>query len=146
MDDKGNLEQEEGKLEQGELEQYEKHYDENTALRLLKKLRKETREKSAWIAGPVGKIVWALGHLLSAYSNPALPAKYRVIIAAAIGYIVFPFDLIPDAIPVVGWTDDVTASASLVPMIMIYSNFSLEKLDEEIDEEEKRSRELKVGG
>ena len=78
MDDKGNLEQEEGKLEQGELEQYEKHYDENTALRLLKKLRKETREKSAWIAGPVGKIVWALGHLLSAYSNPALPAKYKV--------------------------------------------------------------------
>ena len=56
------------------------------------------------------------------------------------------FDFIPDAIPVVGWTDDVTASASLVPMIMIYSNFSLEKLDEEIDEEEKRSRELKVGG
>lgn len=67
-------------------------------------------------------------------------------IAAAIGYIIFPFDLIPDAIPVIGWTDDVTASASVVPMIMIYSNFSLEELDEEIDEEEKRSRELKVGG
>lgn len=146
MDDKENLEQEERKLGQGELEKYTEHFDKGTAYRLLKKLRKETRDKSAWLAGPVGKIVWALGHLLSAYNNPDLPTKYKVMIAAAIGYIIFPFDLIPDAIPVVGWTDDVAASASVVLMIMIYSNFSLEELDEEINEEEKRSRELKIGG
>lgn len=133
-------------LNESKVAEYSKYFDKNIAHRLLKKLRKETRDKSAWISGPVGAIVWALGHLLSAYDNLDLPTKYKVMIAAAIGYIVFPFDLIPDAIPIIGWTDDVVASALVVPMIMMYSDFSLEKLDEEIDEEEKRSRELKVGG
>jgi len=125
------------KLEPEELGQYAKHFDEDIAYRLLKKLRKETRNSHPWIAGPAGKIVVVLGHLLSAYKNPATPMQYKALIIAAIGYVVFPFDLIPDAIPVIGWTDDLATTGAFVLTITSYSDFSMEELDRAINEEER---------
>jgi len=134
MGDKENLEQ--GELGQEELEQYAKHFDEDVAYRLLKKLRKNTRDSYAWVSNLTGKIVEALGHLLSVYKNPATPTKYKAGIIAALGYIVFPIDLIPDAVPIFGWTDDLgVAALVMVEAVMCYSDFSIEKLDEEIDQE-----------
>jgi hypothetical protein len=65
---------EEKKVSEEELGNYAKHYDRNIAYRLLKKLRKATRDKPAIIAGPTGAIVSTLGKLLSALDNPATSA------------------------------------------------------------------------
>jgi uncharacterized membrane protein YkvA (DUF1232 family) len=124
------------KVNEEDLGKYAKHYDRNIAYRLLKKLRKATRNKSSWIAGSAGAIVTSLGHLLSALDNSETPAPLKALIYGAIGYIILPIDLIPDFIPVIGFTDDLATAAGVVLAIMVYSNFSLEKLDEEIDSED----------
>jgi hypothetical protein len=66
-----------------ELGNYAKHYDHNVAYRLLKKLRKATRDKSAIIAGPAGAIVSTWGKLLSALNNPAIPSHLKALIIGA---------------------------------------------------------------
>lgn len=129
------MEEEEKKVSEEELSKYAKHYDHTVAYRLLKKLRKATRDKPAILAGPAGTIVNMLGKLLSALDNPATPAPLKALIIGAIGYIVLPVDLIPDVIPVVGWTDDIASAAGIVLAVAAYSDFDLADLDTEIDSE-----------
>jgi uncharacterized membrane protein YkvA (DUF1232 family) len=126
---------EEKKVSEEELAGYAKHYDHNIAYRLLKKLRKATRDKPEIVAGSVGAVVDTLGKLLSALDNPATPAPLKALIIGAIGYIILPVDLIPDAIPVVGYADDVASAVSVVLAVAAYSDFDLERLDAEIDAE-----------
>jgi uncharacterized membrane protein YkvA (DUF1232 family) len=126
---------EEKRVREEDLGNYAKHYDHNVAYRLLKKLRKATRDKSAIIAGPTGAIVSTLGKLLSALDNPATPAPLKALVIGAIGYIILPIDLIPDMLPVVGYTDDLASAAGVVLAVAAYSNFRLQDLDAEIDAE-----------
>ena len=46
--------------------------------------------------------------------SPGTPAKIKVTIAGALGYLILPVDLIPDLIPVLGYTDDLAALVALV--------------------------------
>ncbi|WP_277056358.1 YkvA family protein [Treponema socranskii] len=134
---------EEKKVSEEELvNTYQKHFDKNLALKLLKKLRKSTRDKPKVIAGTSGVIVSSLGKLLSTLDNPAMPVHLKALVFGAIGYIILPFDLIPDILPVVGYTDDLASVAGVVTAVVGYSNFSLDELDKEIDAE----IALKVGG
>jgi uncharacterized membrane protein YkvA (DUF1232 family) len=41
--------------------------------------------------------------------DPAVPAWRRWLLVLAAAYVVMPFDAIPDALPVLGWLDDVGA-------------------------------------
>jgi uncharacterized membrane protein YkvA (DUF1232 family)/GTP-binding protein EngB required for normal cell division len=116
-----------------DMDKYMKHYDKNAALKLLKKLRKATRDKPAFIAGAVGAIVTTLGKLLSALDNPETPAAMKALIMAAIGYIILPFDIIADVIPGLGFTDDLIMTSGVILMVQRYSTFSMEALDAEID-------------
>lgn len=125
----------EKKVSEEELGNYAKHYDHNVAYRLLKKLRKATRNKPAVISGPTGAIVSVLGKLLSALDNPETPAPLKALVIGAIGYIVLPIDLIPDIMPMVGYTDDLASAAGVVLAVGAYSNFSMKDLDAEIDRE-----------
>jgi uncharacterized membrane protein YkvA (DUF1232 family) len=77
-----------------------------------------------------------LGKLLSALDNPATPAPLKALIVGAIGYIILPVDLIPDMLPVVGYTDDLASAAGVVLAVAAYSDFDLKKLDAEIDAEQ----------
>ena len=125
---------EEKKVSEDELvNKWKSHYDKNLAMKLLVKLRKATRDKPAAISGATGAIVTVLGKLLSALDNPATPTHMKALIIGAIGYIISPLDLIPDAIPVVGFADDFASTVGVVAMVEIYSNFSLEELDKYID-------------
>jgi uncharacterized membrane protein YkvA (DUF1232 family) len=38
--------------------------------------------------------------------SPATDWKAKVGVALAVGYLVFPIDLLPDVVPFVGWLDD----------------------------------------
>ena len=125
----------EKKVSEEELvENYQKHFDKNMAMRLLVKLRKATRDKPKVIAGTTGAIVTTLGSLLSALENPATPSHMKAVIIGAIGYILLPLDLIPDFTPVVGYADDLASAAGVVAAVGAYSEFSLEKLDAYIDQ------------
>ena len=127
------------KVSEEKLRSYAQHYNKNIAYSLLKKLRKATRDKPAIIAGATGAIVSTLGKLLSALDNPATPVHLKALIIGAIGYIILPIDLIPDIIPIVGYSDDLASAAGIVLAVSAYSNFSLEGLDAEIDYENLRN-------
>ena len=47
-----------------------------------------------------------------------------------------PLDLVPDIMPGVGYADDLASAAGVVAAVSMYSDFSLEKLDEYIDKAE----------
>lgn len=61
----------------------------------------------------------------------------KALIFGAIGYIILPVDLIPDAIPVIGFADNLANVAGVVAAVEVYSTFSLEELDKYIDSLEK---------
>ena len=138
MIDSDNFQEEKKASEQELIETYHKHFDKNVALKLLVKLRKSTRNKPKLIAGTTGAIVTALGSLISALDNPTTPNHMKALIIGAIGYIIFPLDLIPDITPLVGYTDDLASVAGIVAGVAAYTNFSLEELDKYIDSLEKK--------
>ena len=138
MIDSDNFQEEKKASEQELIETYQKHFDKNIALKLLVKLRKSTRNKPKLIAGTTGAIVTALGSLISALENPTTPNHLKALIIGAIGYIIFPLDLIPDITPLVGYTDDLASVAGIVAGVAAYTNFSLEELDKYIDSSEKK--------
>lgn len=78
---------------------YEKVYSES---KFLKKL-----QRVAHIAGK--KVVYAalLGYYLLADKNVPLQVKAKIV--GALGYFILPIDLIPDAIPLAGYSDDLSA-------------------------------------
>ena len=133
MIDSDNFQEEKKASEQELIETYHKHFDKNVALKLLVKLRNSTRNKPKLIAGTTGAIVTALGSLISALENPTTPNHMKALIIGAIGYIIFPLDLIPDITPLVGYTDDLASVAGIVAGVAAYTNFSLEELDKYID-------------
>lgn len=120
---------------QEELKSYEKFYDKNAAYKLLKKLRKTSRNKKL-VNNVAGKIVETLGTLISALDNPKTPIPMKALICAAIGYIIAPIDLAPDFLPFfIGYGDDVLSAAAVVGTCLQYSTFSMEALDKEIDKD-----------
>lgn len=48
---------------------------------------------------------------------PTTPASKKAIIFGALGYFILPADLIPDALPIVGFTDDVAALTACVSAV-----------------------------
>ncbi|MCW9709350.1 DUF1232 domain-containing protein [Avibacterium sp. 21-586] len=89
-------------------EHKEKHiqdYEENLSdTRFWKKLKNNTQR--------VGKkaIEYALKMYYSA-RDPETPTWAKGVVYSALGYFVFPIDTIPDFIPLIGYTDDVSVIA-----------------------------------
>lgn len=52
--------------------------------------------------------------------SPDVPLTVKGTIAGALGYLILPLDLIPDVIPVAGYTDDSAALVAVVKMCDSY--------------------------
>lgn len=71
-----------------------------------------------------GKIGRSLIHqaLLLYYAYPRAPKKVKAVIASTLAYFIFPIDLIPDPIPVLGFLDDATLLAGALLIVRFYVN------------------------
>lgn len=88
---------------------------ENDNLPNLKKYQDNYSDKGLW--GKVSKVAQKAGvkviylALLFYYvlKDPMVSRKDKSLIYGALGYFILPVDLIPDAIPMVGFSDDLAA-------------------------------------
>lgn len=79
--------------------QFERHYDENTFWR---KLRSAAATVGAKVLYPALQLYFLL-------QSKEVPPKAKTLIIGALGYLILPADLVPDFIPALGFTDDLTA-------------------------------------
>lgn len=94
------MEDDNRKVPEGEeLATYSGHYDENA---FWKKLKKFARKAGI-------KVSYAALLLYYVVKSPETPGKDRAKIIGALGYFILPIDLIPDFIPIAGYTDDLAA-------------------------------------
>ncbi len=79
--------------------QYERHYDEDGFWKKVKHL-----------AAQVGaKVLYPALQLYYVLQSNNVPVKAKTLIIGALGYLILPADLVPDFIPALGFTDDLTA-------------------------------------
>ena len=57
--------------------------------------------------------------------DPYTPAKVRVSLMAALAYLIMPFDLFPDFMPLVGFSDDFVALTAVLSIWSKYMNPSI---------------------
>ena len=82
-----------------QMTQYSGHYEENA---FWAKLQKFARKAGI-------KVSYAALLLYYVLKSPSTSTKDRAKIIGALGYFILPIDLIPDFIPVAGYTDDLAA-------------------------------------
>lgn len=58
--------------------------------------------------------------LYYAAKNPATPTWAKTTVYGALAYLISPIDVIPDVIPVVGFSDDLTVLAAAVVTVAMY--------------------------
>ena len=72
-----------------------------------------------WVMGAVKWLAyWALV-VYYALRSPALPRKDKAKIIAALAYLILPFDILPDAIPVVGVIDDAAILWAVLRLLVV---------------------------
>ena len=78
-------------------------------------------EKVKKFAGKAGaKVIYAALKLYYALMKKETPAWAKGVIIGALGYFISPIDLIPDAIPVLGFTDDLPVLAAAIVAVSIH--------------------------
>jgi uncharacterized membrane protein YkvA (DUF1232 family) len=63
------------------------------------------------------KLVYNVLILYYVMMSPGVPLHIKASIVGALAYVIVPVDLIPDFIPVAGYTDDMAAIVSAVGMV-----------------------------
>ena len=58
--------------------------------------------------------------LYFAMQDPQVPAWAKAVCAGALGYFIFPFDAIPDAIVPIGYVDDIGVMAAALTAVAIH--------------------------
>ena len=87
---------------------YEQNYSEAAFWKKLKQ-----------IAGKAGvKVVYYALVLFYTLTDPDTPAKYKAVIAGALGYLILPLDVLPDFLPFAGLADDWAALIAAVSYVL----------------------------
>lgn len=92
------------------LEKYEQYYSEEGLMDKLKKFAKKAGIKT----------VYAALLLYYVLLSKDVPVKEKSLILGALGYLIMPLDLIPDYIPVLGFTDDFAALAYAIHAVRCF--------------------------
>ena len=86
---------------------YSRHYDEHTF-----------KAKLLRIASQAGaKLLYPALQLHCLLHSSEVPVKDKILIIGALGYLILPADLVPDFIPALGLTDDLTALMLVVRLL-----------------------------
>lgn len=99
------------------------------------------------------KMVYIVLLLFYALKKPNLPVKVRGTIIGALGYFIFPMDLISDLIPVVGYTDDMALLLAALGITAFYiddevkikANEKLKEIFGDYDDNELKEVNEKMG-
>jgi uncharacterized membrane protein YkvA (DUF1232 family) len=78
---------------------------------LLVGLLAVARPEGSTLADAVRLLPDLVGLVRRLARDPAVPRSVRVTLWLLVGYLIVPFDLVPDFIPVLGWADDVVVVA-----------------------------------
>lgn len=112
-------------LNENDLEKYQENYSEPKLWDKLKKYALKLGENTTYY-------ILILYYVLQ---SPDVSGSNKALIIGALGYFILPIDLIPDVIPVLGFTDDVAAltlaynaiKASVTPEIEAKAKAKLEE-------------------
>lgn len=100
---------------------YKRHYSESKFWKKVKSLGKN-------LLKPAMLLFYVM-------KSPDVPIGVKGTIAGALGYLILPLDLIPDFIPVTGYTDDAAALFTVVKMCTNYITPQIKaQADEKLDE------------
>ena len=107
------------------LQKYQEHYSDRG---FWGKVSKVARKAGI-------KVIYLALLLFYVLKSPETTRKNKSLIVGALGYFILPIDLIPDALPVVGFSDDLAAlvavymamSSSVTPAIEAQARERLEK-------------------
>lgn len=94
----------ENKVEPQDLVKFEKNYSEAN---LWKKIGSVAK-----IAGI--KTLYMVLLLYYVLMDDATPTKYKAMIMGALGYFILPVDVLPDFVPMVGYSDDLAALSGVL--------------------------------
>jgi uncharacterized membrane protein YkvA (DUF1232 family) len=73
------------------------------------------RVQARALAGFIPDCLVLVGRLMR---DPRVPRRHKLLLAALGGYLAFPFDLVPDFIPVAGQLDDVIVVALVLRSVL----------------------------
>lgn len=87
-----------------DIKKYQKHYSESGLFSKIGKVCRRTGIKGIYL-------VLLLFYVLK---DKKTPLDQKAIILGALGYFILPADLIPDLIPILGFTDDIAAMMACI--------------------------------
>lgn len=85
---------------------FRQHFSESAFKSKLSRISGEVREKAMV--------------LYLVFQDPCTPAWVKILIVSVLGYLIWPLDAIPDALPIIGFLDDLAAMAAVLVSIEIY--------------------------
>lgn len=106
---------------------FNRNYDHYSNQYNQKKLIEKVK-KSAIKGGK--KLIYAVLLLYYTLQKENVPLKAKAVIIGALGYFITPFDIIPDLLPIVGYTDDFGALMMALATVSMY-------IDDEVKEKAK---------
>ena len=90
-----------------DIEKYQGHYSEDGLWGKIAKVAKQ--------AG--SKVIYAALILYYVLQDENTPKKHKAIILGALGYFILPIDILPDFIPLVGFSDDLAALIACIKSV-----------------------------
>ena len=119
------------------------YYNEKALLEKLKRFSVKAGQQ----------VVYSVLLLYFVLRSPEVSVARKLSIAAAMGYFILPFDMVPDLIPLIGFTDDlgiliytlVQISTSITPGIKKQAREKMEGWFEKVDDRQLLALEEKLG-